>query len=1249
MKKLFLLILFTVTVFVVNGQNNVGIGTSTPSVNAILHLENGASNLGLLLPNLDHTGFTPLPSDSGLIVFDNVLNEIFYWDGSAWFSATQISTLQTAYNASQIVNMGSGNIDFISSAANSLLYIDEANERIGIGTNTPNAQLEVTQEIVVNGIEIGKGFNNDNRSTGVGLRTLDVTNLAAANTVFGYEAGWQITNGTDNVAVGTQALTQNTTGSTNTAVGGFALQNNFTGSNNTAIGALADVSVDGLNNATAIGANSVVSQNNSLILGNNANVGIGTSTPVNKLEVIGDAAKFDSVIIVNGAQVGYVLTAADATGAASWQPAGAGSSWDLLGNAGTVDGTNFIGTTDNVPLNIRVNNQISGRIDPLGPTFLGYQAGLVNTDLSSTGIGFEALKANTTGTENVAIGSGALKSNTIGFGNTASGAFALQVNSSGAWNTASGNYALGNNITGSFNTAFGRNTLVNNVAGNTNTAMGYQALRDNTNNGNSAFGSQALLTNTTGSNNTAIGISADVASGALTNATAIGANAIVGSSNSLVLGNNANVGIGTTTPTSKLEVVGGDALINSLTVGRGSGNDISNTAFGNQALAANLAAGLANTAIGQSALSSNTTGTSSTALGFYALRLNTTGYSNVAVGHGALDNNSIGFENTAVGQGALQGNTTGSRNTSIGRGTLTNNTTGSYNIAMGWEALVGHQSGNYNTAIGNDVLRNNSVGSNNTGVGSFAVQGTTGGNNSGFGNSALRNNTTGSDNTAIGFSADVASGALTNATAIGANTIVGASNSLVLGNNVNVGIGTSTPANRLEVIGDAAKFDSVIIANNAQAGYVLTSADATGAASWQPAAGGVSGTGATNKLAYWTGANTLSFNTGLHYESGNQRLGLGTAAPAEFLHVNSGNPITVASRFTNSTTGFTGSDGFGFGITGTGNAFINNDEATPINISTASTTRMTIGATGNIGIGNNAPNAPLQFATANANRKIVLFEGVNDDHQFFGFGTNAASLRYQINQSFSSHIFYAGVNATTSVELMRIQGNGNVGIGTSTPQGRLHVANSNWNAGSMLVSTPAGSVGSAIRFTNADAGNHTYDIIGSTGLSAGAGVGSFAIYDNTLSAYRLTINPNGNVGIGTSAPAFKLDVSGTARVTGEAEINGTQFVTTASNTPVIDNQFRVNSGAIANVIFYTACACPTVAAVLLIDQTGIVKILSQAGTATNSIAGSGTSTLTLNDCCGSVVPYVFSIAGGIVTISYPSGFFTTAKWVVTSI
>lgn len=94
-----------------------------------------------------------------------------------------------------------------------------------------------------------------------------------------------------------------------------------------------------------------------------------------------------------------------------WVHLAAGTAgWQLLGNAGTVDGTNFLGTTDNVPLNFRVNNQKAGRIDHLlSNIFLGYQAG----------------NSNTTGNLNTATGNAALYSNTTGSRNTASGSSAM--------------------------------------------------------------------------------------------------------------------------------------------------------------------------------------------------------------------------------------------------------------------------------------------------------------------------------------------------------------------------------------------------------------------------------------------------------------------------------------------------------------------------------------------------------------------------------------------------------------------------------------------------------------------------------------------------------------------------------------------------------------------------------------------------------------------------------------------------------
>ena len=85
---------------------------------------------------------------------------------------------------------------------------------------------------------------------------------------------------------------------------------------------------------------------------------------------------------------------------------------------------------------------------------------------------------------------------------------------------------------------------------------------------------------------------------------------------------------------------------------------------------------------------------------------------------------------------------------------------------------------------------------------------------------------------------------------------------------------------------------------------------------------------------------------------------------------------------------------------------------------------------GNVGIGLTDPNAianaPLQFATSTVNRKIVLWASVNNDHEFFGFGVNGGTLRYQVNGTADAHVFYAGVNSTTSAELIRINGSGNL-------------------------------------------------------------------------------------------------------------------------------------------------------------------------------------------------------------------------------
>jgi trimeric autotransporter adhesin len=192
-----------------------------------------------------------------------------------------------------------------------------------------------------------------------------------------------------------------------------------------------------------------------------------------------------------------------------------------------------------------------------------------------------------------------------------------------------------------------------------------------------------------------------------------------------------------------------------------------------------------NTAEGQAALLSLTTGGFNTAVGFLSARSLTTGSFNTAVGAGtllantadqttatgagALLSNTTGQFNTADGAFALFSNTTGHDGTGIGLQALFSNTIGSFNTATGSEALLNNTTGSLNTAIGASSLIVNTTGSSNTANGTGALSfNTTGANNMATGGSALGRNTTGNSNTATGNAALVNNTSGSNNIALGA-------------------------------------------------------------------------------------------------------------------------------------------------------------------------------------------------------------------------------------------------------------------------------------------------------------------------------------------------------------------------------------------------------------------------------------------------------------------------------------------------
>ena len=172
-----------------------------------------------------------------------------------------------------------------------------------------------------------------------------------------------------------------------------------------------------------------------------------------------------------------------------------------------------------------------------GNLFIGRDAGMINTS-----------------SYNTFSGELAGSSNTIGNSNSFFGQAAGNVNSSGDHNSFFGRTTGSGNTTGNFNSFFGRSAAYGNTSGHYNTAIG----------------TSSLTTNTTGTLNTALGYNANVNTVSQTNATAIGANARVDCNNCLVLGSvngingatsGVNVGIGTTSPQTRLHISGSNEAI----------------------------------------------------------------------------------------------------------------------------------------------------------------------------------------------------------------------------------------------------------------------------------------------------------------------------------------------------------------------------------------------------------------------------------------------------------------------------------------------------------------------------------------------------------------------------------------------------------------------------------------------------------------------------------------------------------------
>ncbi len=287
--------------------------------------------------------------------------------------------------------------------------------------------------------------------------------------------------------------------------------------------------------------------------------------------------------------------------------------------------------------------------------------GMTSLAVDNTIIGYNALNAVNSGTQNTAIGSSALAVST-GSGSTAIGAQSCASTTTGALNTAIGYESKNLNISGGNNTAIGYRAQQLTL-GNENTSVGgnsFSACRGNYNTGTGCFSGSATVSNL-GDANTCIGARTSSAS---------------------------------TVATSNIVFIGSFAGIN---------NRTSNTlGIGVQALmAAN--AGVNNTAIGNQVLSNNTSGVNNCAIGYQSLFSCVSGARNTACGSFAL-RPTTSSDSTAIGFNSLRNvssNASGSRMTGLGSSAGSTATSGTNNIYLGYNAVPISTTESNNIVIGN--------------------------------------------------------------------------------------------------------------------------------------------------------------------------------------------------------------------------------------------------------------------------------------------------------------------------------------------------------------------------------------------------------------------------------------------------------------------------------------------------------------------------------------------------------------------
>ncbi len=329
---------------------------------------------------------------------------------------------------------------------------------------------------------------------------------------------------------------------------------------------------------------------------------------------------------------------------------------------------------------------------------------------------------------------------------------------------------------------------------------------------------------------------------------------------------------------------------------------------------------------------------------------------------------------------------------------------------------------------------------------------------------------------------------------------------------------------------------------------------------WYALKSSASASGSAGYIQFSDGSGGFASDSGLNWDNTNKRLGINVSSPSSDLSFGGG-----ANRMIGMTSRSGDGDGFSLTIrsgatssgatdrnggplylssgvaTGTGSSAIYFRTATPQGstntTSNTPTDKMTILGNGNVGIGTTSPVSALTIGeTGNASGEVAAntIRSGSGGRYGIGFNTGVAGTFNLFGHSTAQQIgigFDTGSFGTFS-SVVTVKPSGNVGIGTASPVGRLHVSTGNSgqttpgaNADDIVVES-AGNTGLTVLSGTAGTGQINF---GDSGNAAQGRItydhsnDSLSVHTNATQA--LTILSSGNVGIGATAPATSLHIS----------------------------------------------------------------------------------------------------------------------------